>query len=117
MARKLLTFDKILEKLKELNLLGENNTPVKYSVFKQFMTIQSYPKDKKIVFAGKPTENLFGFYIKSNTDPIALKEAYGLYKLLVNGDREVLEDSSVIWGSSGLPLAYGHIYIAKGTVI
>jgi len=39
MAKKTLTFDKILEKLKALNLLGEGNTPVKFSVFKQFCTI------------------------------------------------------------------------------
>jgi len=120
MAKKTLTFDKILEKLKELNLLGEGNTPVKFSVFKQFCTIQRYGKGKntkKIVFAGKPKENLFGFYVIHDTDPNVMKEAYAIYKRLVSGDREVLEDSSVVWGNSGLPLCYAYIRITNGTVI
>jgi len=117
---KKLSINQIHDKLKAINLLGEANRPVKYSVFKNMATIQKYGKGrnvKKIVFAGKPKENLFGFYVIHDTDPNVMKEAYSIYKLLVNGDREVLEDSSVIWGNSGLPLAYGYIRITNGTVI
>ena len=120
MVNKRLKLVQIHDKLRDINLLGENNTPVKFVAFKNATTIMKYgtgKRTKKIVFAGKPKENLFGFYVIHDTDSNVLKEAYEIYKRMLKGDREVFDEFSVIWGNSGLPITYGYIYIRGNSVI
>lgn len=105
-----LPIDFIKEKLKALDLLNEDGTPVKLGVFRNRASVGKYGKggqnQLKIVLAGHPRENLFGFYVNCNPDPLAMKEAYKWYLDLLKGDFEELD---IEWGNMGIPIGYGRL--------
>jgi len=100
----------ILDKLKALNLLTEDDKPVSLGFFRNRASISKYgnggQNQLKIVLAGHPKENLFGFYINCNPDPLAMKEAYKWYLDLLKGD---FEDLDIQWGNCGIPIGYGRL--------
>ena len=101
-----------VKNLQDINLLDSEGKPVSYASFKNRTTILKYGKGRKqlkIVFAGIPQKNLFGFYVYTDTDPNVLKEAYEMLKQISRGDMTPIEDKDVQWGNCGMPLAYGNL--------
>lgn len=107
-----LTLVQLQDKLKDLGLTQENGKAIGYGAFKNKSSIMKYGKGKlplKIVIAGKPKENLFGFYVMRDTDAIVMKEAYDMLVKLANGSIEDYEDGNLQWGDAGIPLSYGNL--------
>ena len=107
-----MTNKEIVAKFKAIGLLTPAGTAILYSAFKNRCTIQKYGKGRKqlkIVFVGVPNTNLFGFYVYTDTDPIVMKEAYDLYKMLINRDMTPFNDKDVQWGNCGMPTEYHNL--------
>lgn len=99
----------VLTRLAEAGLLDTNNKPITRAKFKELADIHRYGKHYKILYIGKPKENLFGFYPSVYaTNPEALKEAYELFMNLVEGDLLCL-GGRVLIGNCGIPISYGKL--------
>lgn len=94
-------------KLKALDLLNEDGTAVTLGFFRNRASIQKYGKaghnQLKVVYVGQPKDNMFGFYVNCNPDPLAMKEAYKWYLELVKEDFGSID---IHWGNMGYPLSY-----------
>ena len=103
-----------LNNLKKLHLLGDDGSPVPYSVFKNRASISKYGKQGKdqlkIVFVGIPKENLFGFYVNCAPDNEAMKEAYAWYLYLIKGQFDKID---VQFGNKGFPHCYAGLRYEK----
>ena len=102
----------LMEKLKALGLVSADDKPVSYSRFKNSATIMRYAKKNKIVFVGRPKENLFGFYMTYNIDSDNMRFAYDMFVKLVKGNMEDYEDGCLQWGNAGIPLVYKNLRIS-----
>lgn len=103
--------DEILVKLTDIGLAIEDK-PVPLKAFSNRCTIMKYNKGRnqlKIVFAGRPKDNLFGFYVITDTDPNVMKEAYDMYLTLFNRDAELIKGGDIQWGNCGIPLVWGNL--------
>lgn len=104
-----LTFDQLYVNLCKLGLISIDDKPLSYSAFKNRASVHKYGGQYKIVFVGLPKQNLFGFYTMYGTDSQVMKEAYGMYCRLVDGDMEDYNDGDVQWGNCGFPISYGSL--------
>lgn len=96
----------IFARLNKANLM-EDGKPVSFSKFKGYATIYRYSANKhKIVFVGQPKENLFGFYVKNDSDMKVLREAYDWFVRMAKGDLAPLNEKDVQIGNCGLPKGY-----------
>lgn len=103
--------DEILVRLTDIGLAVEDKA-VSLKSFSNRCTIMKYGKGRKqlkIVITGKPQENLFGFYVASDTDPIVMKEAYDMYKTLFNHNAELIKGSDIQWGNCDIPSVWGNL--------
>lgn len=104
------TNTQVREKLKQINMLNPlNELEISFSQFKNRATVHKYGEGSellKIVFCGKPNEVLFGFYVETDSDSNALREAYYWYKRLTKGDTGPIDEGNVKIGNGGFPLQY-----------
>ena len=103
-----LSLEQLHDNLKDLGLMGFDNTPLSYTGFKNRASVHKYGK-YKIVVVGIPKSNLFGFYTMYGTDSEVLKEAYSMYFNLVKGSIEEYNSGDIQWGNCGIPLKYGNL--------
>jgi hypothetical protein len=115
---KLLSIKRLQAKLRMLNLIDDKNSPVLYSTFKNKASIHRYKGRTgtlKIVFIGKPKENLIGFYaaFKNDTDVNVMREAYSNLCLIAKGDIFPHESQAVQWGNAGIPITFGNLRVVE----
>lgn len=103
-----LTHKQLMQKLRELHMVSDKNVPVTFPAFKNRAMVHKYGKDYKVVFLGIPSKNLFGFYVMYGTDMEVMREAYGMYLRLVQGDMEDYNEKDLQWGLR-IPIAYGNM--------
>ena len=120
-----MTHEELIAKLKELGLVDEFNQPLRFNAFKNNSSITKYSfggrPTNKILFIGRPKENLFAFYLELKPDAEFQKEAYKIFSKLVAGDMSYMDESRkmlplVLWGNSGIPLLYQKIYYREKKV-
>jgi hypothetical protein len=101
------------QKIKELGLVDENNNPIRFSKFKQLVSIHQYFKGQRrlfILYIGQPKENLLAFYPPTATRPEMLKIAYEyLVDTITTEMKQEYIDENVMWGNCGYPIAYGRV--------
>ncbi len=109
------TFEDLGEKMTvkgKLMAMGmiTHGMPVSFKEFKERASAHKYGKRALyIIFIGEPKHNMFAFYPEISTKKQAIRDAYNMYKRLVNGDLSDIENRDAIWGDSGYPLIYGPI--------
>jgi len=93
--------------LKFLGLMSlDFNQPLSYAGFKNRASIHRYGKTNRIVFIGRPNDNLFAFYTVPDTDSATMKQAYEMYVKLVKGDSTDFNTGTVQWTDSWIPSEY-----------
>lgn len=109
----------VLKRFKKLGLVTADGQPISFNAFKDRSSVHRYGLRKnnmqKILFTGHPRENLWGFFLPIQNDKDFLKQAYGIFKKVVNGDMEWFETNlvhgkaAIQFGNCGIPLAYGNL--------
>jgi len=95
------------DKLKALGLMTiDSLQPLSYARFKNRASIHRYGSVRRIVFVGQPKDSLFAFYTNPAVDSETMKQAYEMYKKLVNGDITDYNSGTVQWGDTGIPSEY-----------
>ena len=100
-------YNKLIKLLDKLNML-KGNKLIPFSKFKEYCTIHTYGGSKnkhKVVYMGKPKENLFAFYLFINNDLDMLKDAYAILKKVVAGNMDEY-DVNMGWTDRGIPISF-----------
>lgn len=103
-----LTIEHLLHNLKKLGLTT-NDKPISYANWKNRTSIHRYGNTNRIVFIGRPNDNLFAFYTVPDTDSATMKQAYEMYVKLVKGDITDFNTGTVQWTDGNLPLVYSDL--------
>lgn len=105
----------VLNELKVIGLLGENNEPISKSLFKNQASVHQYGKGKSMLnvlyFYTHPKECIYGFYPQFQGDSKAkcLENAYAMYLDLLNGEMEDFDNKDIQRGNCGIPIGYGDL--------
>lgn len=105
----------VLNELKAIGLLGENNEPISKSPFKNQASVHQYGKGKSMLnvlyFYTHPKECVYGFYPQFQGDSKAkcLENAYAMYLDLLNGEMEDFDCKNIQRGNCGIPIGYGDL--------
>jgi hypothetical protein len=103
-----LTIQHLLHNLNNLGLIT-NNKLLSYASWKNRASIHRYGKVNRIVFIGRPNDNLFAFYTVPDTDSATMKQAYEMYVKLVKGDITDFNTGTVQWTDGKIPLEYSDL--------
>ncbi len=96
--------------LKFLGLMSLGaNKPLSYAGFKNRASIHRYGKNNRIVFIGRPNDNLFALYTVPDTDSATMKQAYEMYVKLVKGDITDYKSGTIQWSDGKIPLVYADL--------
>ena len=114
----------VLKKLKKIGLITNGAVNVKpqvisFNAFKDQCSVHRYGSNRnnmrKVGYTGHPRENLFGFFLPTQSDKDFLKQAYSILKNVVDGNMEWFDNNlvhgraAIQWGNAGIPLAYGNM--------
>jgi hypothetical protein len=106
----MLSHKQLLAKFKTMDIVSpETGSLIRYSIFKNKATIHRYPKGKRIIYLGQPSQHLLGFYSNLQNDTQAMKEAYTRLVRLYKGDMADWGAGRIQYSTGEIPRVYGNM--------
>jgi hypothetical protein len=110
---------KHLEIIQDWTTLGliVDGKPVSKTKFKQLAEVMKYGSGQRAInvayFYTHPKEMCYQFDngLYGDTKATVLNQAYEDFIEVIEGNMESFNDGEVVYGNSGLPLAYSQIYV------